>query len=227
MNDLDRVKKQQSLRSVTEMVPALLDRAKKQADALMDVAAMAPGLAYYLATGKTPQRAYLGMCWLTCMTDGRFNDAVHGILRRLHPPLALDRHHGCAGRHAGCAPRSRAARAGRGGLPRVRGTPRGVRRGGDRGLRVADARYAARRKRDPGAGAVRRQRKALADLGLFARRSLDLRASLQARRRSIGPGPGPGVLAFERRPRYARDVVEHAGVGRGQQAPPLSCSTRT
>ena len=46
--------------SVTEMVPALLGRAKEQADALMDVAAMAPGLAYYLATGKTPTERIKG-----------------------------------------------------------------------------------------------------------------------------------------------------------------------
>src|SRR6185436_17586204 len=58
---------------------------------------MAPGLAYYLATGKTPQRAYKGMRRLTYLTDGRFNDAVHGILRRLHPPVALDRTTGVLG----------------------------------------------------------------------------------------------------------------------------------
>ena len=97
MNELDRVKKQQSLMSVTKMVPALLGRARKQADALIDVAAMAQGMAYYLATGKTPQRAYQGMRRLTYLTDGRFNDAVHGILRRIHPPVALDRTTGVLG----------------------------------------------------------------------------------------------------------------------------------
>jgi len=97
LKDLDRVKKQQSLATVTEMLPALLGRAKEQADALVDVAAMAPGLAYYLATGKTPSRAYIGMRRLTYLTDGRFNDAVHGILRRLRPPVALDRTTGVLG----------------------------------------------------------------------------------------------------------------------------------
>ena len=97
MKDLDRIKKQQSLTSVTEMLPALLGRAREQADALVDVAAMAPGLAYYLATGKTTSRAYKGMRRLTYLTDGRFNDAVHGILRRLRPPVALDRTTGVLG----------------------------------------------------------------------------------------------------------------------------------
>jgi len=97
LKDLDRVKKQQSLTAVTEMLPALLGRAMEQADALVDVAAMAPGLAYYLATGKTPSRAYKGMRRLTYLTDGRFNDAVHGILRRLRPAVALDRTTGVLG----------------------------------------------------------------------------------------------------------------------------------
>jgi len=87
--------------SVSEIVPALLGRAKKQAHLLLDVprelAAMAPGWAYYLATGKTPHRAYEGMRRLTYLTDGRFNDAVHGVLRRLRPPVALDSTRGVLG----------------------------------------------------------------------------------------------------------------------------------
>jgi hypothetical protein len=182
LNELDRVKKQQSLMSVTKMVPALLGRARKQADALIDVAAMAQGMAYYLATGKTPQRAYQGMRRLTYLTDGRLNDAVHGILRRIHPPVALDRTTGVLGDMQG-AHLDRVLRAlHEDGFHVFRRTPRGLRGEGDRGLRVADARHSAWRKRDPGAGAVRRQREALAEAGLFARRSLDLRASLQARR---------------------------------------------
>ena len=100
MNELDRVKKQQSLMAIAEMVPALLGRAKEQAHALIDVAAMAPGLAYFLATGKTPHRAYRGMRRLTYMTDGRFNDAVHEVIRRVHPPVALDRAAGVLGNMA-------------------------------------------------------------------------------------------------------------------------------
>ena len=87
--------------SVSEIVPSLLGRAKKQAHLLLDVprelAAMAPGWAYYLATGKTPHRAYQGMRRLFYMTDGRFNDAVHGVVRRLRPPVALDRTTGVLG----------------------------------------------------------------------------------------------------------------------------------
>ena len=87
--------------SVSEIVPSLLGRAKKQAHLLLDVprelAAMAPGWAYYLATGKTPVRTYEGMRRLSYMTDGRFNDAVHAVVRRLRPPVALDSTRGVLG----------------------------------------------------------------------------------------------------------------------------------
>ena len=96
MTEIARLKKQKSLMSVSEVV-SLVGKAKEQAHALMDVAAMAPGLAYFLATGKTPHRAYRGMRRLTCMTDGRFNDAVHEVIRRIHPPAALDRTAGVLG----------------------------------------------------------------------------------------------------------------------------------
>jgi hypothetical protein len=85
----------------SEMVPSLLGRAKSEARRLLAVprhlAAIAPGWAYYLATGKTPARAYQSMRRLFYLTDGRFNDAVHEVVRRLHPPAALDRTSGVLG----------------------------------------------------------------------------------------------------------------------------------
>jgi hypothetical protein len=86
---------------VSEIVPSLLGQAKKQAHRFLDVprhlAVMAPGWAYYMATGKTPHRAYVGMRELFYLTDGRFNDAVHEVVRRLRPPVALDRTTGVLG----------------------------------------------------------------------------------------------------------------------------------
>jgi hypothetical protein len=83
--------------SVSEMVPSLLGRAKTLLAVPRNLAAMAPGWAYYLATGKTPPRTYHRMRRLFYLTDGRFNDAVHEVVRRLRPPVALDRTTGVLG----------------------------------------------------------------------------------------------------------------------------------
>ena len=97
MTEIDRVRKQQSLTPISEMVPALLGRAKTLLNVPRMLATMAPGWAYYLATGKTPDRTYMAMRRLFYLTDGRFNDAVHEVVRRLRPPVALDRTTGVLG----------------------------------------------------------------------------------------------------------------------------------
>jgi hypothetical protein len=83
------------------MTSGLFTEIRRKARLLVDVprelAVMMPGWAYYLATGKTPLRAYSSMRRLYYLTDGRFNDAVHQILRRLRPPVALDRTEGVLG----------------------------------------------------------------------------------------------------------------------------------
>jgi hypothetical protein len=97
LNEIDRVKKPQSLMPGSETVPALLGRAKTLLNVPRMLARIAPGWAYYLATGKTPDRTYMAMRRLFYLTDGRFNDAVHEVIRRIHPPLALDRTSGVLG----------------------------------------------------------------------------------------------------------------------------------
>jgi hypothetical protein len=87
--------------SAFDALPGLLSDAGKRARTLVDVprelANMTPGLAYYLATGKTPVRAYQSLRKLFYLTDGKFHDAAHSVVRRLHPPVALDRTSGVLG----------------------------------------------------------------------------------------------------------------------------------
>jgi hypothetical protein len=97
LNELDKVRKPQSLTVVSEMVPAVLGRAKTLLNVPRMLATIAPGWVQYLATGKTPDRAYQSMRRLFYLTDGRFNDAVHEVVRRLRPPVALDRTAGVLG----------------------------------------------------------------------------------------------------------------------------------
>jgi hypothetical protein len=84
-----------------EQLPSFLQQARDKAKLLVDVprelALMTPGAVRYLASGTTSFRAYGGMRRLYYLTDGRFHNTVHEVLRRLRPPVALDRTIGVLG----------------------------------------------------------------------------------------------------------------------------------
>src|SRR5437868_14472749 len=65
------------------------------------LASIVPGWVQYMASGKTPFRAYNSMRRLYYLTDGRFNDVVHGVLRHMRPPVPLDRADGVLGNMQG------------------------------------------------------------------------------------------------------------------------------
>lgn len=82
---------------------ALSDTARRFVHLQRDLAFIVPGWAYYLATGRTPVRAYHCMRDLFCVTDGRFNDTVSDVMRLFRPPLALDSTTGVLGDMSGPA----------------------------------------------------------------------------------------------------------------------------
>jgi hypothetical protein len=68
-----------------------------------ELARMAASCPEYLATGRTPERAYMSLRRLFSLTDGRFNDAVSSVLRVVRPAYELDSTTGVLGRMEGHA----------------------------------------------------------------------------------------------------------------------------
>jgi hypothetical protein len=89
--------------SFLSLVSQVRSRSRKVVGVPLQLARMVPGCATYLATGRTPPRAYHSMRQLFCLTDGRFNDAVSGALRVVRPPYQMDSSTGILGRMEGSA----------------------------------------------------------------------------------------------------------------------------
>lgn len=55
------------------------------------------GYLTYLYTGITPEKAYVSMRWLYCLTNGRFNDLMQQFIGSVHPPYSFPSGRGILG----------------------------------------------------------------------------------------------------------------------------------
>ena len=87
--------------TATAKLRSLLSQARDRAHLVVDVprelAFMVPGLAYFGVTGQTPFRAYGSMRRLYGMTNGLSSEAVHAVIRRMRPTIAMDSTTGALG----------------------------------------------------------------------------------------------------------------------------------